>query len=320
MSTTIKGIQQRGFLRAGVSLGINGLSYFDKLKSTWKGFDIDVARAVSVAILGDDKAIEWIPLQSGERFHALHNQLIDIGTFNATLSFSREVEYGLSFMEPLLYDGEVFMIRKNLLAQVGKLSNLKKPIVSAIKGSTTHQNLEIYFSNNQIEYEPIFSNTPDEALAVYEQEKCHLYCLDRILLAGERLRLQHPEEHIILPDVISREAMSPIVSNRDPNWVMAVKWILKSLIEAEVLGLSQDNILEKKNQAKGYIHQFLNPYPELCKKLGLVSHFTEKVISYIGNYADIYHRNIGELSPLNLPRGENNLRSNGGLLFSPLFL
>jgi len=224
-------------------------------------------------------------------------------------------------MEPLLYDGEAFMIRKDLLDQAhGQLSNLKNPIVSAIRGSTTHQNVDVYFSNNPLEYEVTLSDTPDEALAVYERNECHLYCLDRILLSGERLRLQNPDEHIILPNMVSREAMSPVVSNRDPNWVMAVKWIIKALIEAEVLGISKNNIMEKKTVSKAYIHDFLNPKPELCKKLGLINQFTEKVITHIGNYADIYHRHLGELSPLNLPRGENNLRSQGGLHFSPSFI
>jgi polar amino acid transport system substrate-binding protein len=322
MYNTIKKIQKRGFLRAGVSLGINGLSYFDKENSAWTGFDIDIAKSISVALLGDYDAIQFIPLQSGQRFSALQSNVIDIGTFNATLNLSREVEYGLSFMEPLLYDGEAFLVRKDLFRfeQAGHISNLKSRVVSAIRGSTTYRNLEIYFSKKHLNYEVIMSETPDEALAAYERNDCNIYCLDRILLVGERLRLHDPDAHLILPDVISREAMSPVISSNDPNWAMAVKWILKALIEAEELGISQENVTEKKDQSSDYIRNFLNPSPDLCRKLGLINNFTEKIITQVGNYADIYHRNLGDSSALQLNRGENNLRSKGGLLFSPLFI
>lgn len=317
---TVNAIKARGYLKAGVSLGINGLSYFNKEKSIWTGFDIDIAKAISAALFGNGDAVEYIPLQSGQRFTSLQTNIIDIGTFNSTLTMSREVAYGLSFMEPMLYDGEAFMVPKEVFEEAGQLASMQSRIVSAIRGSTTYQNLVIYFAKQQLDFEVILSDTPDEALSVYEQEKCNIYCLDRTLLAGERQRLAHPHDHLILPDIISREAMSPIVSSSDPVWAKAVKWILKALIEAEELGISQATIQEKKARAEGYTKEFLNPNPDLCEKLGLMQQFTEKVITQVGNYADIYERNLGCFSPLQLDRGENTLRSKGGLLYSPLFL
>lgn len=304
MSDTIKAIKKRGFLKAGVSLGINGFSYFNKEKSVWAGFDIDIAKSISIAVLDDETAIEFIPLQSGERFSSLQSNAIDIGTFNATLTLSREVEYGLLFMDPILYDGEAFMVKKNSFNKISNIESMKSRVVSVICGSTTYQNLEIFFQKRNLSYETVLSKTPSEALSVYERGECNIYCLDRVLLAGERLRLSDPDAHMILPYVVSREAMSPVVSINDPGWIIAVRWILKALIEAEELGISQKKLAGKKRKASGYIRSFLNPNFNLCRKLGLVNNFTEKIVTQVGNYADIYHRNLGDLSLLQLDRGE----------------
>lgn len=314
----IKTIKARGYLKAGVSLGINGLSYFDQHNKLWKGFDIDFAKAISTALLGNCDSIEFIPLQSNERFSALQENRIDIGTFNATLTLRREVNFGLLFIEPILFDGEAFMVRN--IDHPCKLGNMKSRVVSAIRGSTTLRNLENYFIKNKLSYEVIEYNTPDQALSAYELGDCNIHCLDRILLAGERLRLKNPDDHIILPDIVTREAMSPVVSCRDPFWYMTAKWIIKSLIEAEELNISQANIKEKKSVAIGYEKEFLEPDHDLCNKLGVIKNFVEEIITQVGNYADIYHRHLGDNSKLKLTRGENTLRSNGGLLFSPLFL
>lgn len=320
MHTTIKKIQKRGYLKVGVSLGILGLSHFNESSRQWAGFDVDIARSLAAAILGESDAIECIPLQSGERFQALQSQIIDIGTFNATITLSREVNHNLTFMDPLLYDGEAFMVRKDCFRKAGSIENMPSRIVTVLRGSTTLTNLRHYFSKKNLDYDVMFYESPEDALRAYEDNTCTIHCLDRILLAGERQRLKQPDAHIILQDIVTQEAMSPVVSSDDPFWVRSVRWILKALIEAEELEISRENLAEKKKQASDYINQFLDPPSLLCSQLGLPRKFTENCIAQVGNYADIFHKNIGNLSKLLLSRGENELRSKGGLLFSPLFL
>lgn len=319
----IKVIQRRGSLNAGVSLGFRGLSHRNETSGDWQGFDIDIARAVAAGVLGDSRAINYFPLQSGDRFDALNNGLIDIGTYNSSITFSREVAHGVKFVQPILFDGEALLTsRKNLRQAVLEMNchSLKNRVIAAMRGSTTQENLLRFFKSKNLTCEIVQFDSPAEARQAYEDGRCDVYCLDYYLLAGEKSLLSQPDQHVILNDVVSREAMSPAVSGHDSQWVAAVSWIIRTLIEAEELGISSDNVNTLNVPEESYIRQFLYPKKELCAMLGLPENFTRTVIAQVGNYAQIFDRNLGVNSAMNLQRRENKLRSNGGLLYSPLFI
>jgi ABC-type amino acid transport substrate-binding protein len=316
-------IKKRGAINAGVSLGFKGFSIQDEVTNHWKGFDIDIARAVAAGVFGDSRCVNYIPLQSGNRFSALQEGLIDLGVFNSSITFTREVFHDVRFIQPILFDGEALLTRLSNLYEGEKALNstsVKNKKIAAMYGSTTKENLIRYFSSRNLSFEIILFDSPTEARKAYELGECDLYCLDYYLLSGEKSVLRDSEQHVILNDVVSLEAMSPAVSNKDTQWAMAVSWIIRSLIEAEELGITSRNIQTLNISADSYVEKFLCPDKKICELLGLVENFTQKVISEVGNYSEIFARNLGKNSELKLERRDNKLRSEGGLLYSPLFI
>lgn len=321
-NTTIIEIKKRGYVRCGVSLGIFGLSYKDIESEQWRGFDVDVAKAVAEAVLGRAEAVEFIPVEPGQRFEALDRGLIDLGTFNASATLAREARYGVTFLPTLLYDGEAFLVRREEIPEgtspaAASVLSLTTRRIAAQAGATTAENLYRFFTAHGADYEICEYSDPGTALEAYSSGKCNVYALDRIPLSGERLRLDDRDQHVILGDIVSKEAMGPVVRHGDPYWAKSVTWIVRSLIEAEELNLTSDNVYSVEPAAVGYVYRFLNPSPEICANLQLGDHFTREVIAKIGNYGEIFERNLGRQSPLALPRGQNSLWNRGGLLFTP---
>ncbi|CCW29010.1 transporter substrate-binding domain-containing protein [Xenorhabdus nematophila] len=320
-SAVIQRIKTHNILNAGVSLGFRGLSFRDNYNSQWEGFDIDLAKAVAIAVLGNSKKINFIPLQSGNRFQALKDNIIDLGCFNSSITFQRESEYNVSFAHPMLFDGEVLMTHENnLINNVSEARSTKKREIAAMRGSTTQENLERYFAELGLNCNIMLFESPQDAREAYQKGICNIYCLDSYLLAGERIQLKAPEKHLFLKDRISLEAMSPAVSLHDPQWHASVSWIMKALIEAENLGITRNNVNDKYNISTGYINKFLKPSEELCNNLGLQTEFTYKIIRELGNYGEIFERNLGKSSILNQERKDNKPWSKGGMLYSPLFI
>ena len=317
---TLKDIRSRGFMNAGVSLGFNGLSARDKDTGSWKGFDIDIARAIASGVLGDCNLVNYVPLQSRQRFSALKNGMIDLGSYNSSITFSREVLNEIKFVHPILFDNEVLLTRiDNLQTRTHKptLASVRKNRIAAIQGSTTRPNLIQYLEKTGLNFEIALYKSPSEARNAYENSECDLYCLDFYLLAAERALLQDPAHHIFLEDIVAREAMSPAVSNRDNHWETVVAWILKGLITAEELDITSKNINTIRRDRGAPRDRFLNPPRKICKALNLTENFFQNVISQVGNYGEIFEKNLGSESGLGLARKENRLRSRGGLLYAP---
>lgn len=317
---TIERIRQRGCLVAGVSKGIFGLSYRNPGQN-WSGFDVDLAKAVAVAVLGDAKAIEFVSVAPEQRCQAVASGLVDIGTFNASATLSREVNNDVFFPQAMIYDGEAMLVRKEEMQGFDPalgVRGLSKRVVAIQQGATTKANLERFFAENKLDYELRAYATPQQALEGYASAECNLYALDLIPLSGERLRLPQPEQHIILEEQISKEAMGPVVAGRDSAWIRSVTWIMRSLIEAEELGLNSQNC-NKFAGEDGHLKRFLHPDAKTLEVLGLQQSFPLMILQQIGNYAEVFARNLGDKSPLQLPRMKNKLWSQGGLLISPSF-
>jgi ABC-type amino acid transport substrate-binding protein len=319
----IKDIRKRGFLRAGVSLGFHGFSRLNPATGQWQGFDIELARAVSAAILGDEEAIEFIPLSSSERFDALQNNGIDIGTYNASITLSREIISQVNFTHPMLYDGEGLLARK--IKKDKKSSNWnvllsQNPRIATLRGSTTHENLIRFFQPRNLNFDIALYQSPKEASQAYDDGECDMFCLDRYLLAGVQTILKEPSAHEILPYVISREAMAPFVSNSDPQWRNAAAWIMRTLIEAESLEIDSHNVDKFDENKKSYEYRFLNPPELICKYLGLERHYVKEAIKSVGNYGTIFESTLGANSNINAPRRKNRPWQHGGMLWCPNFI
>ncbi|WP_147194069.1 amino acid ABC transporter substrate-binding protein [Pantoea sp. MBD-2R] len=319
--SVIKRIEQHDVLNVGVSLGFKGLSQRDAARNSWQGFDIDLARAVAISVLGDGGKIHFVPLQSADRFQALRDGVIDLGTFNASVTFQREAEYGVSFVHPMLFDGEVLMTPySNLTQDAPKAQFTRRRRIAAMRGSTTEENLTRYFGMLNLPCEIILFDAPHQARQAYQQGECDIYCLDGYLLAGEQAQLTDADQHLILEDRISLEVMAPAVNAQDPQWHAAVRWIMRALIEAENLGLNSQNIIEKSDNPTGYLQTFLYPDPAFCHRLGLQPAFIRDIIFHVGNYGEIFERNLGKDSPLKQSRRDNKTWAEGGMLWSPLFI
>ncbi|WP_175938357.1 transporter substrate-binding domain-containing protein [Caballeronia sp. BCC1704] len=321
----IREVQRRGHLLAGVSKGIVGLSYCDDSNPSsahWRGFDVDLARAVAAAVLGDATAIQFQPITPDQRCVAVETGRVDIGTFNASATLGRELRYGVVFPQAMLYDGEALMVKASDMVDVAPtvgVAALRRRVVAVQRGATTEVNLERYFGARGLAYTMRPYATPAEALRAYAEGECTVYALDRIPLTGERLRLPNPRGHIILDHQISKEAMGPVVRYGDPAWQRAVTWIMRVLIEAEELGIDSRNCNQLAASGPAYIRDFLHPLRETSQALGLQDSFPLRIVQQVGNYAEIFARNLGDRSALNLPRHMNDLWSRGGLLMSPDF-
>ncbi|AMV42093.1 hypothetical protein ATN79_05295 [Paraburkholderia caribensis] len=322
VSKTIRSILKRGHLIAGVSKGIFGLSFKDPASGEWHGFDVDLARAVAAAVLGDASAVEFVTVSPDERCRAVACGLVDVGTFNASATLGREAAHDVIFPQTMLHDGEALMVHQSELP-VGKrkegIAALSRRVVAVQQGATTESNLRRYFAECGLSYEMRRYASPQQALQAYAEGECNVYALDLIPLSGERLRLPQPEAHVILDEPISKEAMGPVVSAHDRQWVHAVTWIMRSVIEAEELGINSNNCHSAPAETMHHIRDFLHPSKTKLDQLGLQRSFPQLVLRQVGNYAEIFHKNLGCNSQLLLPRGRNALWSHGGLLISPSF-
>ncbi|KPC28949.1 Amino-acid binding protein [Pseudomonas savastanoi pv. glycinea] len=317
MDASVFDIKKRGYLRVGVSLGLIGLSSKNS-EGEWSGFDVDLARAVSVAIFGDDQCIEYFPLASNDRFDALQQNIIDLGCFNSSITFSRETISEVKFCHPMLFDGEMLMTKS--------AGGMSRPIVSgeirvaALEGSTTGDNLNRYFREQNLKGVVHLYKTFDDARNAYNLDVCNYYCLDGYLLSGEQTKLRDSRDHVILEQMISREAMSPATLSSKIQLTSAVTWVLRSIIESENIGINSHNLNAFYELENWYIRKYLHPDPRISSKLGISPSFTADVVKNVGNYEEIFERHLGSKSILRQTRRENRLRSVGGLLYSPLFI
>ena len=317
-------VRRRGNIRVGVSLGFNGLSGCNP-EGIWAGFDVEIANAVAAALFGDADAVEFVPLASADRFDALSAGDIDIGSYNASITYFREARYDATFIHPILYDGEVFATPKeNIRPGRGAGASIRDVTgtrIGMLAGSTTADNVARYCGHLELDYSAVLYRTPQAALSGYLAGEVDIYCLDSYLLAGELSRAGEMDGHVFLADQVSLEAMSPVARARDWQLVKAVKWALYALIEADNLGLRQDTVAEVRAQPPtSYLHRFLAPDADSVQSIGLVPDFTTRIVEQVGSYSDVFERNLGARSALKQERRANNLRGNGGMLYAPLFI
>jgi general L-amino acid transport system substrate-binding protein len=311
---TLKRTIRRGEVFCGVNTGLPGLSIPDE-KGNWTGFDVDFCRAVAAAIFDDPSKAKFIPLDADERFKELQSRKVDILSRNSTWNMSREENYDLYFPAVAYYDGQGFMLpRSRNIDSALDLNNSKVCVQGA---TTTELNLADYFRANNMKYEEKKFPRLDEVVKAYESGQCDTFTADVSQLYALRLNLAKPGDHVILPDVISKEPLAPVVRQRDDDWMMIVKWTLYAMINAEELGVSSKNIDEALKSKKPDVMRLVGTEGTYGEDLGLTKDWAVRIIRHVGNYGEVYDRNIGSESKLKIPRGLNQLWNAGGIQYAP---
>ena len=317
LAGTLDDVKKRGSLNCGVSTGLPGFAAPDD-KGVWRGFDVDVCRAVAAAVLGDPKAVKFTPLTTKNRFPALAAGEIDMLSRNTTWTFSRDVNLKFEFTGVNYYDGQGFMVRKALGVKSAK--ELGGASVCIQTGTTTELNLADFFRANGMKYEPITIETNAEARAGYEAGRCDVYTTDASGLASTRAVLKDPKAHAILPEIISKEPLGPLVRHGDNQWGDLVRWVLNAIIIAEEKGVTAANADAMMTASKDpEVRRLLGSEGEYGKMLGLPKDWAARAIKAVGNYGEIFERHIGPKTKIGLDRGLNQLWSKGGILYAPPF-
>ena len=313
---TLEDVKARGVLNCIVNTGLPGFSYTDP-SGRWKGFDADMCRSVAAAVLGDGEKVKYIPATGKTRFTLLNSKEGDVIFRNTTWTFVRDVSVKLNFIHTTYYDGQGFMIRKS--KGVKSTKELDGATVCIQSGTTTELNLADYFRANKISYKPVPIESNEEARKNYIADRCDTYTTDASGLAATRASFTKPEDHLILPEIISKEPLGPVVRHGDDQWADIIRWTVFALIAAEEHGVTAANadaMAAKKTPATA---RLLGGEGELGKMLGLDKDWAKRAIKAQGNYAEIFERNVGTKTNIGLARGLNAHYTNGGLQYSPPF-
>ncbi|MGR3502998.1 amino acid ABC transporter substrate-binding protein [Pseudaestuariivita sp.] len=314
---TLDDVKARGTLNCGVTTGLVGFAAPDA-NGEWKGFDVAVCRAVAAAVLDDPNAVEFVPTTGKTRFTALASGEIDMLARNTTWTFSRDVDLKFEFTGINYYDGQGFMVPKEL--GVSSAKELDGATVCIQTGTTTELNLADFFRSNNISYEPVPIETNAEAQQQYLAGACDVYTTDASGLAATRATFEAPGDHVVLPEIVSKEPLGPLVRHGDNDWGDIVRWTLNALITAEELGVTSANMGDMMSGTNNpEINRLLGTEGNLGEMLGLPADWAAKAIGVGGNYGEIFEANIGESTPIGLARGLNALWTEGGLLYSPPF-
>jgi len=306
-------VKSRGKLICGVNDALPGFSALDKATGQFTGFDADYCRAIAAAVLGDPKAVEFRPLNTAQRGPALQTGEIDVLIRNTTWTVSRDTTWGL-FAPTTFYDGQGMMVRKSLGAKT--LKDLKGATICVQTGTTTELNLTDQMRALGVDFKPVVFQDIDPTYAAYEQGRCDAVTSDKSQLASRRTVFKNPAEHEILDVTMSKEPLGPVVPLGDNQWFNVVKWVVYATIQAEESGITSKNVDEMAKSNDPVIKRLLTD-EALAKGLGLEKDWVVKVTKAVGNYGEIYDRNLGPNTPLNLPRGPNKPWTQGGLLYAP---
>ncbi|MEM7189294.1 MAG: amino acid ABC transporter substrate-binding protein [Pseudomonadota bacterium] len=314
---TLDDVKAKGFVQCGVSTGVAGFAYTNA-DGEWEGFDIAVCRAVAAAVFGDPKAVQFTPTTGKTRFTALASGEVDMLARNTTWTFSRDVDLKFEFVGVNYYDGQGFMVPSAL--GVSSATELDGATVCIQTGTTTELNLADFFRVNNISYEPVPIETNAEAQQKYLAGACDVYTTDASGLAATRSTFENPNDHVVLPEIISKEPLGPLVRHGDHEWGDVVRWVLNSLIIAEELGITQANLGEMAAGTNNpEINRMMGTEGEYGAMLGLSKDFVQKVVGAEGNYGEIFEKYIGVNTAIGLARGQNALYTNGGILYAPPF-
>ncbi|MCG9891549.1 MAG: amino acid ABC transporter substrate-binding protein [Thermosynechococcaceae cyanobacterium MS004] len=309
-------ILSRGQLKCGISGELPGFSFLDK-DGKYSGLDVEVCRAIAAALFDKPDAVEYRQLNAKERFTALQTGEIDILSRNTTWTLSRDTSTKLEFAPVVFYDGQGMMVRQQ--SGITSLKGLEGKAICTQTGTTNEQNLTDQMRRLGISYKPVVFEDVNATFAAYAQGRCDGVTSDRSQLVSRRTKLPQPEQNIILEDLLSQEPLAPAVSDGDSQWADVVKWSVFTLFAGESLGITSKNVGEFTTSKDPVILRFLGIEGDLGKGMGLSNDFAARIIKHVGNYAEIYDRNLGPKTPLNLERGLNRLPAQGGLLFSPPF-
>lgn len=309
-------IKNRGKLICGVSGQLPGFSYV-KANGEYAGLDVDICRAIAAAIFDDPKKVEYRNLNAKERFTAVQTGEVDILSRNTSWTISRDTSVGLEFAPVVFYDGQGIMVRKN--SNIKKLEDLKDKSICTQTGTTNEQNLSDQMRQKGITYKPLVFEDVNTTYATYEQGRCEAITSDRSQLVSRRSTFSKPDEHVVLDVVLSKEPLTPAVANGDSKWFDVVKWTVYGLINAEELGVNSQNVSQLTNSSNPEIKRLLGTEGDLGKGAGLSNDFVARIIKHVGNYGEIYERNLGKNSELKLDRGPNKLWNQGGILYAPPF-
>lgn len=307
---------KRGVLNCGVSQGNPGFSSFNE-SNQWSGFDVDFCRAIAAGVLGDANKVNYFPTSAKDRFEILKSGDIDVLIRTTTYTLTRDASLGIEFAGINYYDGQGFMTRKS--HKINSVKKLNNSTICVETGTTTELNMRDYFSANKIKYSPIVFENQDEVIKAYDIGRCDAYSTDKAQLAAQKLKLKNPNDHIILPETISKEPWGPVVRNNDENWENIVRWTLNVMIEAEEYGVTSKNIDALKETKNPTIKRIIGVEGSLGKHFGLSNEWSYNIIKQVGNYEESFEKNIGFKSPFNLERGINKLWIKGGILYTPPF-
>ena len=311
---TLDAIKSRGQVICGVNTGLAGFSQADA-SGNWTGLDADYCKAVAAAVLGDATKVKWVPLNAQQRFTALQSGEVDVLSRNTTNTLTRDASLGLNFVGVNYYDGQGFLVPKG---KITSAKQLKGATVCVQSGTTTEKNLTDYSRANKLNIKPVVFEKLEASTGAYFSGRCQAYTTDASGLASTRAKeAKDPSAHVILPELISKEPLGPMVRRGDDEWFAITKWVLNGLIEAEEYGITSANVEEMKKSTDPQIGRMLGSTEDLGKLLGLDKEWLARSIKAVGNYGEIFERNVGPKTPLNLPRGKNALWSQGGFLYAP---
>ncbi|MDN3647939.1 amino acid ABC transporter substrate-binding protein [Reinekea marina] len=313
-ASTLNDVRKAGHIKCGVSTGIPGFSNPDRL-GNWTGLDVDVCRALAAAVLGDADRVRYIPLTPGDRFNALQSEEIDVLSRVTTWTHSRDTTLDIIFAGVSFYDGQGFMVQA--ASGVTSISELKGAAICVQSGTTSAQNLADYFREVSLSYQPVTFSSSDQAFNAFKAGGCNAVTADLSQLYAQRTKLEDPSSASIIKEVISKEPLGPAVRQDDMQWYNIVKWTLFALVNAEELGVNSNNVDEMKKSKKPVIQRMLGVNSDTGAPMGLESDWAYRVIKQVGNYQEIFDRNVGKDSPLKIERGLNSLWNNGGILFAP---
>lgn len=310
---TLDTVRQRGYILAGVNGGVFGFSMPND-KGEWEGLDVDTAKAISAAVFGDATKVKYVPLTAVQRLPALQSKEIDVLCRNTTQTLTRETTNGLNFAHVNYYDGQGFLVPKSLNVKSAK--QLDGATVCVLPGTTTELNAADYFRTNNMTWKPVVIENTAELNKAFFAGRCDCLTSDVSQLAAQRSVAPNPQDYSILPEVISKEPLAPVVRHGDDQWYDIVNFSVMAMIEAEELGITSQNVDEMLNSENPQIKRLLGTTPGLGKALGLDEKWAYNIIKQVGNYGEIFERNVGPNTKLGLDRGLNALWTNGGIMYA----
>ena len=307
-------VKARGQVLCGVGPGLAGFGLPDQ-QGNWTGLDVDYCRAIASAVFNDPTKVKFVPLTAKDRFTAMQSGEVDVLIRNTTWTISRDTSLGLNFSAVNYYDGQGFLVRKKLNIKSAK--ELAGASICTQQGTTTELNLADFFRSNNLKYDAVVFATNDETVKAYESGRCDAFTTDASGLYAERLRLSNPDEHMVLADIISKEPLGSSTKHGDDQWFDVVKWVHYALVTAEELGVTKANVEQMKASPNPEIKRLLGTEGEYGKAMGMGNDWAFNAIKHIGNYGEMFERNVGKESRLKIERGLNNLWSKGGLQYAP---